>query len=290
MAPRDVFSKRNKPLPDTFAYNTIPPKLRNQILLLWKDCRLGEIWTTTRGTIDGYEHVRNIICREHGRLSLANPHAYADQDLFEYFVQSDETEVLLDIIELAARLIRESADGGAADTREGMAIAVLNHRFRENGIGYEFEWDANVLVCTKNRVLHQEVVRPVLGLLVGEEFASANEEYLKAHRHFRHGGYGDCLTECGKAFESAMKIVCDKNGWSYDQAATARPLIQTCIQEAPLPAYFEQLLIIIATLRNRLGAHGQGTEQVDVPEHLAKYSLHATAAAIVLLVDASKDK
>jgi hypothetical protein len=60
------------------------------------------------------------------------------------------------------------------------------------------------------------------------------------------------------------------------------------IAEETLPRFFESPLILIATLRNKLDAHGAGAQPHDPPEHLAKYSLHATAAAIVLLVDATK--
>jgi hypothetical protein len=43
--------------------------------------------------------------------------------------------------------------------------------------------------------------------------------------------------------------------------------------------------MIIATMRNKLGPHGKGTTPVVVPEHFAKYALHTTAAAILLLAD-----
>jgi hypothetical protein len=55
-----------------------------------------------------------------------------------------------------------------------------------------------------------------------------------------------------------------------------------------LPGYLESPLILIATLRNKLDAHGAGAAPHAPPAHLAKYSLHATASAIVLLVDAAK--
>jgi hypothetical protein len=42
----------------------------------------------------------------------------------------------------------------------------------------------------------------------------------------------------------------------------------------------------IATLRNKLGsAHSAGTQQRSVSQHLAKYAINATAAAILLLVE-----
>jgi hypothetical protein len=48
----------------------------------------------------------------------------------------------------------------------------------------------------------------------------------------------------------------------------------------------EQPLSIVATLRNRLSkSHGAGIQQRDIPPHIAKYAINATAAAILLLVE-----
>jgi hypothetical protein len=49
-------------------------------------------------------------------------------------------------------------------------------------------------------------------VLWSAKFDGANEEYLKAHEHYRHRRnkecLTECLTECLKAFESTMKIIC----------------------------------------------------------------------------------
>jgi hypothetical protein len=44
----------------------------------------------------------------------------------------------------------------------------------------------------------------------------------------------------------------------------------------------------VPTARNKLGGHGQGTEVVEVPEHIVSYALHLTASAIVFLAEAEK--
>ena len=50
--------------------------------------------------------------------------------------------------------------------------------------------------------------------------------------------------------------------------------------------HFEQPLLNIATLRNKLSnAHGAGVQHRRVPQHVAKYAINATAAAILLLVE-----
>ena len=279
MAKHDLFSKRNKPLPDTFQYVEIPEKLRNQIVLWWEDALPSQSRSTA------FERIRNVVCIEHGRLFLLRSDAYPADDLVNFFLRSTETDILLDIVELFCRLIMDITHSTDPAKR---AIDELNHRFLENGVGYEFDWDAHQLNRIGDLVIHQEAVRPALSLLAQPAYKTANEEYLKAHRHFRNQQYDDCLTECCNAFESTIKIICDQKGWPCEHKDAAGKLVKTYMKHSGLPSYFETMLMIVATLRNKLGPHGKGTQPVDVPEHLAKYSLHATASAIVLLVDAAK--
>jgi len=169
------------------------------------------------------------------------------------------------------------------------AIAELNHRFRENGIGYTFDPTASKLIRIDSTFLHEEAVRPALQLLTDKKFKTANDEFLEAFDDYKRSDFDDCLTKCYSALESVMKIICDEKGWPYRPKDTAGPLLKTVIDNSGLPSFFEQPILIIATLRNRLSrSHGAGTDAKDVPEHLARYALHATASAIILLVDAAK--
>jgi hypothetical protein len=55
-----------------------------------------------------------------------------------------------------------------------------------------------------------------------------------------------------------------------------------------MESFFQQPLILIATLRNRLSAsHGAGAQNRSIPSFVAKYAVNATAAAILLLGEAS---
>ena len=42
----------------------------------------------------------------------------------------------------------------------------------------------------------------------------------------------------------------------------------------------------VPTIRNRAGGHGAGVKRREVPRHLASYTLHLTAAAILFLAEA----
>ena len=60
----DVFSKRNKPLPDVFRYDALPEALRVQLVhVLKEDCFLGhpEVWAFISKGI-AKEHLNNV-CR-----------------------------------------------------------------------------------------------------------------------------------------------------------------------------------------------------------------------------------
>ena len=137
-----------------------------------------------------------------------------------------------------------------------------------------------------NTALHQTSIVPTLNLLAQSGFGAANEEFLEALKDFRTADYGDCVVKCGSSLESVMKIICDKKGWPYDQKDTAGVLLKHILPHTSLDSYFEQPIMLIATIRNRLStAHGAGTQQKSVSKHVASYVINATASAILLLID-----
>ena len=83
-----------------------------------------------------------------------------------------------------------------------------------------------------------------------------------------------------------MKIICDRKGWPYNQTDTAGVLLKTVLRHSSLDSYFEQPIMLIATIRNRLSkAHGLAFNRKTVSKHVAHYVINATASAIVLLID-----
>jgi AbiJ N-terminal domain 4 len=142
------------------------------------------------------------------------------------------------------------------------------------------------VILKESEVLDQHAIGPALQLLSQPHFASANKEFLAALEDYRKGDMGDCLVKCGSSFESVLKIICDRKGWAYNQNDTASTLVKTIIANTSLENYFEPMLIIVATLRNRLSsAHGAGTTARQTPRHLAHYALNMTASAILMLTE-----
>ncbi len=172
----------------------------------------------------------------------------------------------------------------------------MNERFRQNRFGYLFE-NGSILKID-NIFLHAEVIKPALILLKNPQFSGAEEEFLKAHKHFRDGNYKESVTSANCAFESVMKIICTIKKWEYTKGARASDLKKILCHNNLFPTYlensFDQLLAILSSglpeVRNNEGGHEQGEEIKVVPPYIASYALHICASNIVFLIDAMEYK
>ena len=294
----DLYSKRQKRLrgevPDVYVYDEIPGPLRVQIVHILRDT-IGTCESNHYDYVDNkYKFVHDSLCREYGIFKLVEKFQSYDGAVFSFFLSCDEYEQALDVIEFTFRVIdrhiREIAYySSQAETKMNAdgAIDELNTRFKEHGVGYRFE--SGELIRIDSEYIHSESVKPALELLRDKMYRGSNEEFLKAHEHYRHGRYKETLVEALKAFESVMKAICDKHKWQYGRRATARDLIQICISEGLIPSFLQSGLESgVPTIRNELGGHGQGTHQINVSEGMAGYALHLTAAQILFLGEQEK--
>ena len=274
-------------MPDVYIYDALLPRLRVQVIHIWKD------------TLDdyGYESIVNALCREYGVFLLAETnHANVYTGIREYhaefhkfFLEEKNIEKALDAVELSFRYIEHQFRERAND-----AIEELNQRFKEHGVGYQFI--NGQIVRMDSEFTHTEIVKPALRLLGQKQYAGAQQEFLKAHEHYRKGNAKEALNECLKAFESVMKAICDKRGWRYSKNATSKPLIQVCFDNGLIPSFWQShysslrniLESSVPTGRNKLSGHGQGTTPEAVPDHLVAYMLNMTASAIVFLAEADE--
>jgi hypothetical protein len=137
-------------------------------------------------------------------------------------------------------------------------------------------------------------VKPVLELLNGRGFEGPNQEFLRAHEHYRHDRHGEAINECLKAFESVLKVICTKRKWKFDPNAPAKKLLDVVFEHNLVPAYlegeFSSLRALleggVPTTRNKASGHGQGEKPRTIPAYLAGFVLHSTAANILLLCEA----
>jgi hypothetical protein len=132
----------------------------------------------------------------------------------------------------------------------------------------------------------EEATKECLDLLRDPAFKVANEQFLKAHQHYRAGQWNEAIAYCGSAFESAMKAALKKKNVTVKDNATAQPLIGACVEAGVFPQTYENSLIGIANVRNALSdtTHGRTPEkQIVAQQRHAKHLLYATAANIVFI-------
>jgi len=304
----DIFSKRKRQAPEVLTYDAIPHELRIQTLYALDDA-VQRIYGRsipdyralgTEGT-DCFAQACLALRRELGRSRLIDERVRRPRETqtdalrqeFTAHFETCETEHVLDSIEIVMHFIEKAeAERLLDDKCNSQTVAnEINRRFLEHGVGYQYE--AGQIIVQTNALLHSQVVLPALRMLADKRYRGANEEFLKAHEHYRHERYHECLNECLKAFESTMKIICHEKRWPYKQTDTAKVLIKTCLDNALVPTFSQQQLTSLRTLLesgiptvlNKESGHGQGVQQSDVPGHLARYALHLTAATILLFVE-----
>jgi hypothetical protein len=219
--------------------------------------------------------------------------------VIDFLLHEEDQEKVLDVVEVSFRLLtrlRSSPEWRSRVPQEKFdkAVTELNARFREYGIGYQYQ--NGELVKIESQFIHAEVVKPALALLTSREYADANAEFLKALEHCRKGETKECLNECLKTFESTMKAICTKRKWAVKPKDTAKELIDVCLKNGLTPPLIHShirgvratLARGIPTVRNRLRGPGQEVELMDVPPHYARYMLHLTAATIQFLIESEK--
>ena len=298
MSVYDLFSKRKKRAamagqPDMYQYDDLPKPFRIQVI---------HIWTGAIGPwCQAWALIQNAVARELGLGYLGTVPSASPQDQCFQFVQIADTDHALDLIELSFRFI-DTNGRKVVHGREAMnitdlpdeAIQELNHRFREHSIGYQYV--AGQIIRIDSQHLHSEAVLPAIRLLDDHNFKAASDEFLEAHENYRHKRHKDAIVAAERAFESTLKVICDKRGWQYPKGATAAPLIQLVLNNGLIPEYLQGHLNALRsvlesgapTVRNRSGGHGAGSSPATVSEHLAHYMLNLVASNIVLLVEAHR--
>lgn len=308
----DLFSKRQKKLrgdvPDVYVYDKIPDTLRVQIIHIWQDT-LGNnndyFGYYQENVQSNYKLIVETLCREYGLFNLPSHNKYNNRmyltELANFLLQEEDIEKIIDVVELSFKVINVYTKDYNYLRRSNYlelienAINELNYRFKEHGVGFQFV--ENEIIRIDSELLHSEAVKPALKLLNQKNYQGAQEEFLSAYEHYRHGKNKESLNDCLKAFESTMKAICDKHKWQYKSGDTAKNLIQICFDNNLIPSFWQaqftslrsMLESSIPTGRNKLSGHGQGTEPILIPNYLVAYMLHMTASTLVFLTTAEKD-
>jgi hypothetical protein len=171
-------------------------------------------------------------------------------------------------------------------------VANINTRFMEASFGYQIE--DNTIIRLDSNFTHNHIVKPALFVLRNAKYSVANDEYMRAHEHFRHGNYEDCIVNCLKAFETTMKVIATERRWDFDPHGNASRLIGVMFDNNLVPTYLQTQFTAlrsclesgVPTVRNKAAGHGRG-ERPPPPAYLAGFVLQQTASNIVLLANAS---
>ncbi|MDD1621508.1 MAG: hypothetical protein LUQ11_08495 [Methylococcaceae bacterium] len=299
----DLFSKRMKKergeFPDIYHYEEVPNKLRVQIVHMLKEAFSNKSGFFSDHAKEMISQINDVLCREYGVFRLAGRHDTGFEELSNFVLQTDDYEQVLDVVEVTFRfidkVIREDSYYFNRKVDVDSLIEELNQRFRESGIGYQYE--SGELMRVDSQFIHAETVKPVLKLLSKQTYESVNEEFLTAHEHYRHGRFEETTTECLKSIESLLKTICTTRGWIFDSNDTAKKLINIVLHNGLVPPFMQNQLNVIQTLlesgvptvRNKLAGHGQGPELRTMPDFVASYVLHLTATTLLFLANADNE-
>ncbi len=308
----DVFSKR--PEASIKPQHTVPPSTRNRVLL-W--CR--ELYSNSRSDFESvgrgdyndefWQEIHKRLLLRSGRLQLFQSQqvsGFAEAIRYVLTCPGEEfLDFLEDIFSIECFFHVNLGDTQVVDELNTLlqidnlpyyvthfvkeSVQETSGRFAGHPVIYTRAYPK--VIMKESEVLHENAIAPALILLQRPHFMNANAEYLAALEDYRKGDIGDCLVKCASSFESVLKVICDRKGWAYNQNDTASTLIKKVLAQTSLGAYFEPLLIVVATLRNKLSsAHGAGTAVKQPPRHLGQYALNTTASAILLLADETGER
>jgi len=300
-----VAAAENAGNPDVYIYDELPPFPREQIAQILRKC-IGPGWEGNSRRIplnanEVWEEIADVMRREvksffyfgHKEELCEYPYGHC----MSYLRKSNDLNGVLSLIEISAHTMEnlQSAPdfrGATEDPAEG--VVELNQRFLRAGVGYQFE--NGQIVRVDSQYVHAEVVKEALRLLSEPGFEEANSEFMKAHRHLREGSLRDCNTAALRAMENVLKVICDARGWTYERGDTVERLLAIVRREGLFPdylgGYFDNLIGAmkagVPKVRDRQGGHGAAPGDDPVPDHIAAFALHLTAANIVMLVKAHR--
>ena len=241
----DLYSKRQKRIrgevPDVYQHKIIPKELRVQVIHIWGKAfqipdrkAFGVYYPESTAKI--YKFIHETLCDEYGCFKLAKntEHSFDVLDrnyaaLCGFLLESQETDKVIDVIELSFRLIDTTVRDNPSQFYDSSispdkAIDRLNHRFREHGVGYQYE--SGQIIKLDSELIHSEAMKPALKILSNPMYEGANDEFMSAHKHYRAERYKECMNDCLKTVESCLKAICEKSAWEYKERDTANDLIR----------------------------------------------------------------
>lgn len=293
--------------PDVYTYDEIPDHLKHQILLAIVE-GLGVYVEPNPYSYDSSPNANDLwavidrVCRKELEFYLR----YLQSDyLMERFDQAlrrtKDVDDILSLVEIACFVLNTMNDRYSQQTEargalmlSQNAIAEINGRFKQHGVGYQFE--NGRIIRVDSQFIHAEIIKPALALIRGELFSKVNQDFLTAHRHYRTGEHKDAVTSANRAFETMLKVICDAQGWTYGTGDRATELISKVRSnglfrinfDKSFDTYIAMMKSGLPAVRNDAGGHGEGLTSAKVTAEIAQFAINMTATNLVFLGECYK--
>ena len=172
-------------------------------------------------------------------------------------------------------------------------INEINFRFKENGVGYQYNRDGGQFISINSELVNQHATTPTLKSLTQPRFSTALKELKDAYKNLQSNDHPDALVCANRSYESVMKIIYHGRGWDYPEDGTAKKLIKVAFDKELIPKSAEHftnslmgvLESSVPTFRNKYGGHGHGVKPKEIPEHLVRFVLNMTTSLIHYLIE-----
>jgi hypothetical protein len=277
---------------DVYHYDKMSNGLKKQILMLLDQIANIRYQNATAEAI--YMAAVSELRMEAKVFSLAD-NVFNDGPPSEFrlwFQNENDLDMMLTGLEVFLVLVMNVTPIFGGHEMRDQLVKSLNAYMLEDGFGFQFE--SGQIIEIGSTYVHKEVVVPVLGILADPQYSTVNEEFRKAHTEFRQGDYEDCIHDCCNAFESLLKIIAAKRGWTeITEKSTVKHLVDAIFTHQFIPAYMSQEFTGLRTIlegginvvRNKAGGHGQGPTPRNIDKQIAEFQLNQTAAALKMLAE-----
>lgn len=157
---------------------------------------------------------------------------------------------------------------------------------RARGAPWQFD-DQEGFVWVGDQEVQVTAMAPAVSAIADPRFAGGvKAEFESARQELALGtpaALSQCVHQAASAVESALKVVLDERGVTYDPRDAAQKLFEALRDAGLTEGYMERLILAPATPRNRLGGHGAGAEPHAVPVEVAEAVLASAAVVIAFL-------
>ncbi|MEK6374737.1 MAG: hypothetical protein AABO58_18825 [Acidobacteriota bacterium] len=281
-ADKPLFSRRCfQPIADGKMPDDVPDRTRRKLWRVLAEFNAPCVVRPNR--YDAYEvhsdaavEVREDLIKRYDE----NPAALPDE-ITESYIRSVTAPYLFDVLEAWSDFL------GGSEQRE--FERAINDIFASEQCSWLIA-DSRIFRIDRDFVATQ-IIEPAFAELRAAKYRGALDELATAVSEFTSRDYKSAIQAAAKSFESVLKTIL---GTDTGNASQLIRELRDTLFFADLPediaaAMPESVFAALPFLRNRLAAHGQGTDVIDVPARYAELAVHLAAVYALFLVRTAID-